>query len=168
MNLNGAWLDAGADALAQRRRNALLDRKDGKRRRGMDSAPSRTVQLTFDRLRFSAATEKYFSNCEKRGLNSKTVRKYRTAVEPFIQHCGVTYIDECRDNKQPLLDYMGWLRNAPVPKRKHGNPSARSLARSGLGTSRWPPRTSISPTCANPAKRKERWPMPTLFPSRRS
>jgi hypothetical protein len=56
-----------------------------------------------------------------------TIRKYRSAVNAFIEHCGVTYVDECRDNKQPLLDYMGWLRKQPVPKRKHGNPE-RTLA----------------------------------------
>ena len=128
MNHNGNWLDAGADALeAQRRRNARLDAEEFQRLRGTASAPSPTMQPTFDRLTLSAAAEKYFSNCEKRGLDSKTVRKYRAAVDPFIQHCGVTCVDECRENKQPLLDYMGWLRKQPVPTRKHGNPE-RTLA----------------------------------------
>ena len=128
MNHNGAWLDAGTDALeAQRRRNTLLDREELKRLRGTDSAPSPTAQLTFDRLTLAAASEKYLSNCEKRGLDAKTIRKYRSAVDAFVEHCGVTYVDECRDNKQPLLDFMGWLRKQPVPKRKNGNP-ARTLA----------------------------------------
>ncbi|MFI5096988.1 MAG: tyrosine-type recombinase/integrase [Candidatus Acidiferrales bacterium] len=128
MNHNGTWLDASADALeAQRQRNARLDHEEFQRLRGTAPAPSPTMQPTFDRLTLSAAAEKYFSNCEKRGLDSKTVRKYRAAVEPFIQHCGVTYVDECRENKQPLLDYMGWLRKQPVPKRKNGNPE-RTLA----------------------------------------
>jgi len=128
MNHNGNWLDAGTDALeAQRRRNTLLDREELKRLRGMDSHPIPTLTQTADRLTLSTAAEKYFSNCEKRGLDSKTVRKYRAAVEPFIQHCGVTYVEECRENKQPLLDYMGWLRKQPVPTRKHGNPE-RTLA----------------------------------------
>jgi integrase len=39
----------------------------------------------------------------------------------------VTYVDECRDNKQVLLNYMGWLRKQPVPKRRHSNPE-RTLA----------------------------------------
>jgi len=123
MNHNGSWLDAGTDPLeAQRRRNARLDEEEFKRLRGTPSAPSPTVQPSCDRLTLSAAAEKHFSNCEKPGLDSKTVRKYRVAVEPFIQNCGVTYVDECRANKQPLLDYMGWLRKQPVPTRKHGNP----------------------------------------------
>lgn len=128
MNHNGAWLDAGTDALeAQRRRNVRLDAEEFKRLRGTPSAPSPTVQPTFDRLTLSSAAEKYFSNCEKRGLDPKTIRKYRSAVDPFVEHCGVAYVDECRDNKQPLLDYMGWLRKQPVAKRKHGNPE-RTLA----------------------------------------
>lgn len=123
MNHNGSWLDAGTDALeAQRRRNALLDQEEFKRLRGAPSAPSPTTQPTFDRITLAAAAEKYFSSCEKRELDSKTIRKYRAAVDPFVEHCGVTYVDECRENKQPLLDYMGWLRKQPVPKRKHGNP----------------------------------------------
>ena len=122
------WLLAGTDALeAQRQRNARLDAEEFQRLRGTTSAPSPTVQPTFDRLTLSGAAEKYLSNCEKRGLDSRTIRKYRAAVEPFILHCGVTYVDECRENKQPLLDYMGWLRKQPVPKRKHGNPE-RTLA----------------------------------------
>jgi integrase len=128
MNHNGSWLDAGADALeAQRRRSALLDQEERKRLRGTDSAPTQALVATGGRITLADAAEKYFSNCEKRGLDFKTVRKYRAAVEPFIQRCGVTYVDECRENKQPLLDYMGWLRKQPVPKRKHGNPE-RTLA----------------------------------------
>lgn len=128
MSHNGSWLDAGTDALeAQRRRNALLDREEWKRLRGADSLPASALTETADRLTLAAAAEKYLSNCEKRGLDAKTIRKYRSAVNAFIEHCGVTYVDECRDNKQPLLDYMGWLRKQPVPKRKHGNPE-RTLA----------------------------------------
>jgi len=71
--------------------------------------------------------EKYFANCEARGLDSETIRRYRAAVDPFVEHCGVTYVDAGRDNKQVLLNYMGWLRKQPVPKRKHRNPE-RTLA----------------------------------------
>ena len=44
-----------------------------------------------------------------------------------LEHCGVTYVDECRDNKQVLFNYMRWLRKQPVPERKYGNPE-RTLA----------------------------------------
>ena len=79
------------------------------------------------RITLAAAAEKYFANCEARGLDPETIRKYRAAVDPFVKHCGVTYVDECRDDKQVLLNYMGWLRKQPAPKRKHGNPE-RTLA----------------------------------------
>jgi hypothetical protein len=46
------------------------------------------------------------------------------AVDPFVQHCGVTYVDECRDDKQVLLNYMGWLRKQPVAVRKRSDGSS--------------------------------------------
>ena len=49
------------------------------------------------------------------GLDPETIRKYRAAVDPFAEHYGVTYVDECRDNKQVLLNYMGWWRKQPEP-----------------------------------------------------
>jgi integrase len=79
------------------------------------------------RITLAAAAEKYFANCEARGLDPETIRKYRAAVDPFVEHCGTTYLDQCRDNKQVLLNYMGWLRKQPAPKRKHSNPE-RTLA----------------------------------------
>jgi integrase len=79
------------------------------------------------RITLAAAAEKYFANCEARGLDPETIRKYRAAVGPFVEQCGVTYVDECRDSKQVLLNYMGWLRKQPAPKRQHGNPE-RTLA----------------------------------------
>jgi integrase len=85
------------------------------------------VPGSLGRITLAAAAEKYFANCEARGLDPETIRKYRTAVDPFVEHCGVTYVDECRDNKQVLLNYMSWLRKQPTPKRKHGNPE-RTLA----------------------------------------
>jgi hypothetical protein len=96
------WILVGTDALeAQRRRNAQLDAEEFRRPRGTPSAPNPPMQPTFDWLTLSAAAERYLSNCEKRGLDIKTIRKYRSAVDPFGEHCGVTYVDECRDNKQP-------------------------------------------------------------------
>ena len=110
----------------------LLDREEWKRLRGMDSAPVPALAPGLDRFTLAAAAEKYFSNSEKRGLDQKTIRKYRRAVESFIEHCGVTYVDECRDNKQPLLDYMGWLRKQSIPKRKNGNPERTLATRSAM------------------------------------
>jgi integrase len=129
MNHNGGWIDAGTDALeAQRKRKQRLTLDEYNRLGGKASAQS-SLALSDGggRITLAGAAEKYFANCEARGLDPETIRKYRAAVDPFVEHCGVTYVDECRDNKQPLLDYMGWLRKQPVPKRKHSNPE-RTLA----------------------------------------
>lgn len=114
MSHNGQWIDAGTDALdAQRKRKRRLALDEFKRLSGKGSTDS-TVVLPDDsnRKTLAAAAEKYFENCEARGLDPKTIRKYRAAVDPFVQRCGVTYVDECRENKQVLLNYMGWLRSS--------------------------------------------------------
>lgn len=129
MSHDGQWLDAGTDALkAQLKRKQKLALDEFKRLSNKGSAESALV-LPDDpgRITLVAAAEKYFANCEARGLDVESIRKYRAAVDPFIEHCGVTYIDECRDNKQVLINFMGWLRKQPIPKRKHGNPE-RTLA----------------------------------------
>jgi integrase len=129
MSHNGGWIDAGTDALeAQRKRKQRLALDEFKRLSGKASAQS-AVALPDSpgRITLAAAAEKYFANCEAKGLDTESIRKYRAAVDPFVEHCGVTYLDECRDNKQVLLNYMGWLRKQPLPKRKHGNPE-RTLA----------------------------------------
>ena len=128
MSHNGSWVDAGTDAVeAQRKRKQRLALDEYNRLNSKTSAHSLVVPGSSSRITLAAAAEKYFANCEARGLDPETIRKYRTAVDPFVEHCGVTYVDECRDNKQVLLNYMGWLRKQPVPKRKHSNPE-RTLA----------------------------------------
>ena len=129
MSHNGGWIDAGTDALeAQRKRKQWLALDEFNRLSGRGSAKSTAILPDGSgMITLAAAAEKYFANCEARGLDAETIRKYRAAVDPFIEHCGVTYVDECKDNKQVLLNYMGWLRKQPVPKRKHSNPE-RTLA----------------------------------------
>ncbi len=123
MSHNGQWIDAGTDALeAQRKRKQRLTLDEYNRLSGATPAKNTGAPLVAGRITLAAAAEKYFANCEARGLDPETIRKYRAAVDPFVEHCGVTYVDECRDNKQVLLNYMGWLRKQPVPKRKHGSP----------------------------------------------
>ena len=165
------WILVGSDAFeAQRQRNARLDADESQRLRGTAPAPSPTMQPTFDRLTLSAAAEKYFSNCEKRGWDSKTIRKHRAAVERFIQHCGVIYADECRENKQPLFD-MGWLRERPVPARKHRNPerttrpTSSSIRRSSLGsTSPQPPHATSACFCGMRPPHRARWKIACIRP----
>jgi hypothetical protein len=75
-----------------------LDTEEFKRLHGTaSSTPSPTLLPICGRNLLTIAAEKYLSNCEKRGLSAKTIRKYRAAVDPFVQHCGVTYVDECRE-----------------------------------------------------------------------
>ena len=125
---NGQWIDAGTDALeAQRKRKQRLALDEFKRLSGKAAQRAIVLPDSPGRITLAVAAEKYFANCEARGLDAESIRTYRAAVDPFVEHCGVTYVDECRDNKQVLLDYMGWLRKQPVPKRKHSNPE-RTLA----------------------------------------
>jgi hypothetical protein len=75
MNHSGAWLDAGADALlAQRQPSTLLDQVEIRRLRAIDS-PQEASNLPAigGRLTLAAAAEKYLSNCEKRGLDAKSI-----------------------------------------------------------------------------------------------
>ena len=129
MSHNGGWIDAGTDALeAQRKRKQRLALDEFNRLSGKGAAKS-PIALPdgSGRITLAAAAEKYFENCDARGLDPETIRKYRAAVDPFVEHCGVTYVDECKDNKQVLFNYMGWLRKQPEPQRKHSNPQ-RTLA----------------------------------------
>lgn len=89
------------------------------------------------RVTLKAAAETYLENCIKKGRGEETMGLYRNAVNSFLEHCGVTYVDEISKSvvvngnttiiSQPLLDYLGWLRKQPIPKRKNGNPD-RTIA----------------------------------------
>ncbi len=82
------WTLVGADALeAQRQRNARLDAEEFQRLRGTAPAPSSTMQATFDRLTLSAAAEKYFSNCEKRGELHSSKLEYLGIVTAMRGFC---------------------------------------------------------------------------------
>ena len=129
MSHNGGWIDAGTDALeAQRKRKQRLALDEFNRLSGKGAVQGSVLLLDGSgRITLAATAEKYFANCEARGLDPETIRKYRAAVDPFVERCGVTYVDECRDNKQVLLNYMGWLRKQPAPKRRHSNPDCSAF-----------------------------------------
>jgi hypothetical protein len=93
---NGGWIDAGNDALeAQRKRKQRLALDEFKRLSGKGSADSSVVLADNQgRTTLAAAAEKYFENCEARGLDPESIRKYRAAVDPFVEHCGVTYVGQ--------------------------------------------------------------------------
>ena len=66
------------------------------------------------------ASERYFTNLEARGLDAKSIRAYRTGVDPFVQTCKKPCVDDV--TKQDMLDFMGWLRKQPLTIRKNSNP----------------------------------------------
>ena len=109
MGHSGSWIDAGTDALeAQRKRKQRLALDEFKRLSGKGSAQSSIAMADGSgRITLAAAAEKYFKNCEARGLDPETIRKYRAAVDPFIEHCGATYVDECRDKQAGVAQLHG-------------------------------------------------------------
>jgi len=76
-----------------------------------------------------AASELYFSNLKSRGLDPKTITAYRGAVDPFVANCKKQFVADVV--KQDMLDYMGWLREQPAPKRIHANPDRTYFNRVG-------------------------------------
>ncbi len=66
------------------------------------------------------ASEKYFANLEARGLDAKSIRTYRTGVDPLVQTCKKACVEDV--TKQDMIDFMGWLRKQPLPKRRNSNP----------------------------------------------
>jgi Phage integrase, N-terminal SAM-like domain len=66
------------------------------------------------------ASERYFTNLEARGLDAKSIRTYRTGVDPFVQTCKKVCVEDV--TRQDMIDFMGWLRKQPLPKRRNSNP----------------------------------------------
>jgi len=56
----------------------------------------------------------------RRARTPKTIRTYRVAVDAFVAQCRKQFVQ--RIEKQDVLDFMGWLRQQPLPERKHSNP----------------------------------------------
>jgi integrase len=83
-------------------------------------------------LTLAEAAKKYFANMEASGRDQKTISSYHTGIDPFIAQCGKTYVREAE--KQDLIDFMGWLRRQPAPKRKHGNPKRTQANKVGYVT----------------------------------
>jgi site-specific recombinase XerD len=73
-----------------------------------------------DLPRLSLSSERYFTNLEARGLDAKSIRSYRTGVDPFVQTCKKQCVEDV--TKQDMLDFMGWLRKQPLPIRSNSNP----------------------------------------------
>ena len=109
-----SWIPVGADALdAQRQRNAQLDHYELNRLRGIVPAQSPSAATVVGKTPLAAASQQYFSNLEARGADPKTIRTYRTAVDPFVENCAKIYMEDVA--KQDIINFMGWLRKQPAP-----------------------------------------------------
>jgi len=112
----GKWIDVGNDpAEALRRRSKLMEA-------GCEPVPATP---TAGKTPLKDAAEKYFANCEARGLDADTLRTYHSGIDPFVTQCKKAFVEDV--TKQDMIDFMGWLRKQPVPMRLHGNPE-RTLA----------------------------------------
>src|SRR5260370_4770956 len=117
----GKWISVGDEALeAQRRRQAHLAKKEYERLSGTAPVQSAAAEPISGKTPLAAAVESYFAKLEARGADPKTIRTYRSAVDPFAENCAKTYVEDV--TKQDIINFMGWLRKQPVPLRKHGNP----------------------------------------------
>jgi integrase len=115
------WIPVGADALdAQRQRNAQLDNFEVKRLNGTVPAQSPATATIVGKTPLATASQQYFSNLEARGADPKTIRTYRSAVDPFIENCAKSYVEDVI--KQDIINFMGWLRKQPAPQRRNSNP----------------------------------------------
>lgn len=83
---------------------------------GMEIPPEITTEKSMTILE---ARDKYFA--DRKGLDVKTVHSYNRAIKLFISSCKKTYLKDI--DRQDMLNFVNWLRQQPVRKRKHANPS---------------------------------------------
>jgi len=115
LNVDGQWEKAGTTAVeAQDAQRKRLARQVYERQTG-EKLPETPIGTSL-----GVAVERYFSNLEAQGKDPKTIRTYRSAVDPFVSQCKKACVEEI--TKQDVTDFMGWLRRQPVPQRKNGNP----------------------------------------------
>jgi integrase/recombinase XerD len=115
LSVQGQWVKAGdtmADAQAERTHRIA--------RQQYERATGEKLPDVSNGTPLAVAVARYFSNLEAQGKDPKTIRAYRSAVDPFVAQCKKRFVEEI--GKQDLIDFMGWLRRQPVAQRKHGNP----------------------------------------------
>jgi hypothetical protein len=110
-------IEAGTDPLeAQRMRSKFVDQAEY-------TAVQPAVVTKGTPL--AQASETYFANLEARALDAKSIRTYRTGVDPFVRTCKKACVEDV--SKQDMIDFMGWLRSRcpsgeiPIPKRTYSN-----------------------------------------------
>jgi len=95
--------------------------------------PSGGVDRKTRRKRLKDAAEQYLRNCVATGKDPKTIASYRGAVNSFVMHftgqTKKTFVEDIE--RQDLLDWIGWMRQQPVPVRIHGNPRRTVANRAG-------------------------------------
>ncbi len=105
----GQWIPLGDNALeAERRRRERVSLAEYQRLSGTAPVQSSGTATASGKTPLLAAAPKYFLNLEARGLDAKTIRTYRTGVDPFVENCARTYVEDV--TKQDMINFMGWLR----------------------------------------------------------
>jgi len=105
----GQWIPLGDNALeAERRRRERVSLAEYQRLSGTAPVQSSGRATASGKTPLLAAAPKYFLNLEARGLDAKTIRTYRTGVDPFVENCARTYVEDV--TKQDMINFMGWLR----------------------------------------------------------
>jgi hypothetical protein len=112
MPINNKSTMRGTDALeAQQMRSRLVDQTE--------YTAVQPVAVTKG-TPLAQASDKYFANLEARGLDTKSIRTHRTGVDPFVRTCKKACVEDV--SKQDMIDFMGWVRKQPLPRRRNSNP----------------------------------------------
>ena len=100
------WLDAGTDALkAERMRSDMLSGNIPMSMIDPKAEPKQEPVAVPGKTPLKAARDKYFKNLENRGADPKTLKVYRAGVDPFVETCKKTYVEDVKH--QDILDFMG-------------------------------------------------------------
>src|SRR6476620_8828244 len=105
-----SWIEAGTDPLeAQRMRSRLVDQAEYTAAQPL--AVTKGTPL-------AQASEKYFANLEARGLDAKSIRTYRTGVDPFVQTCKKACVEDV--TKQDMIDFFSGRHFCEIPEGGRG------------------------------------------------
>jgi integrase len=150
MNHNGAWLEAGEDALeAQRRRNALLDAEELKRLRGTTPLQIPNIVPMTPRRTLSDSVEEW---CNETEANKKhrTYLAYKKSMEYFLQFCTKATVEGA--DRKDMLNFKIFLRGKGLGKRSVHNSFLNVMiflkwakVEHGVQKGDWPPKPERDP-----------------------
>ena len=113
----GQWIPVGDNALeAQRRQKQQKSLAEYQRLTGTAPVQSSGAVTASGKTPLLAAAAKYFSNLEARGLDAKTIRTYRTGVDPFVENCARTYVEDV--TKQDMSTSWAGSASSRCPAEK--------------------------------------------------